>query len=61
MTKFSKYLAEALNQDPPVYLGLLDEFINMKLEEEDAKDTQGFKQMVQLDKRVNTPFSWSGG
>ena len=41
-----------------MYLGLLDEFINMKLEDEDAKDTQGFKQMVQLDKRVNTPFSW---
>ena len=58
MTKFSKYLAEALTQEPRIYLGLLDEFINMKLEDEDAKDTQGFKQMVQLDKRVNTPFSW---
>ena len=58
MTKFSKYLAEALTQDLPVYIGLLDEYINMRLEEEDGLDTAGFKQMVQLDKRVHTPFSW---
>ena len=57
-TKFSKYFSEALEQNPPIDIGNLDEFINSQLDAEDGSDTKGFKQMVQLDKRVNKPFKW---
>ena len=57
-TKFSKYFCQALEQEPPVPMGLLDEFINERLDREDASDTGGHKQMVQMDKRVVRPFKW---
>ena len=75
-TKFSRYFTEGLQQSPPVYIGILDEYINLRydrslpeesrsslifsnrLDEESGRSTGGHKQMVQLDKRVKTPFKW---
>jgi len=57
-TKFSRFFTEGLRQNPPVYIGILDEFINCRLDEEEGRRTRGHKQMVQLDKRVKKPFLW---
>merc|ERR1712130_401630 len=57
-TKFSRFFTEGLGQKPPVYIGILDEYINRRLDEENGRQTRGHKQMVQLDKRVKTSFQW---
>ena len=75
-TKFSHFFTEGLQQNPPVYIGILDEYINLRcdrnlpeesrsslifsnrLDGESGRATGGHKQMVQLDKRVKTPFKW---
>lgn len=57
-TKFSRFFTEGIQQSPPINIELLDEFINRRLDEEVDRSTGGHKQMVQLDKRVKTPFRW---
>jgi hypothetical protein len=58
ITQFSKHFVEALGESPPVDIGRMDEFINQRLEAEDGLGPRAHKQMVQLDKRVITPFLW---